>query len=116
MEGQYRGPVPFIRPEYKGDLSRLSRMMAWVAGVVRVIQQGRCSIWNFPKRKKFSASGSSASNSGTNVNIGGGSSPSCLSHFEKSIDRRFSRHGVPVLNLPISNPSCCKLSLKVELA
>ena len=34
MEGQYRGPTPWMTPEYRGLLSRFSRMMRWVSGVV----------------------------------------------------------------------------------
>src|SRR5947207_11860792 len=35
---------------------------------------------------------------------------------EKSIDRAFNRHGVPVLNRPTWKPNCRRLSLRFELA
>ena len=34
IDGQYRGPVPTISPQYRGERSREARMMAWVSGVV----------------------------------------------------------------------------------
>ena len=39
MEGQYRGPIPSMTPEKRGDRSRLARMMAWVFSLVYVMWQ-----------------------------------------------------------------------------
>ena len=45
------------------------------------------------------------------LNGRGGSSPGCTSHFEKSMVRPLSRHGVPVLKRASSNPADARLSL-----
>ena len=34
MEGQYRGPMPSICPENRGERWRFSRMMRWVSLLV----------------------------------------------------------------------------------
>src|SRR4029077_126173 len=100
MDGQYRGPTPSMRPVNIGDLSRLARMISCVRGVVWVIQQGICSTWNKSELHRFKVKrsfGCQPSASVRNENRGGGSSPSCRSHFDKSIERALIRHGVPVL-------------------
>src|SRR5208337_4609677 len=50
-----------------------------------------CSTWNKSSRQ--------------NVKYGTGSSPSCISVLEKSMDLRSNRGGVPVFSLPSSKPS-----------
>ena len=47
-----------------------------------------------------------------NPNGTGSKSPGCGSHFEKSIVRPFSRHGVPVLNRASRRPQVVRLSLR----
>ena len=117
IEGQYRGPVPSIRPLYKGDLPRFAAIMSCVFVVVFVIQQGSCSTWNFSAFVQFSVykSLSSPLSKGRNPNRGGGSSPIWIWHREKSIERRLIRQGVPVLNLPVANPNFRRWSVSLEL-
>src|SRR5207237_10344387 len=40
IEGQYRGPLVLICPDYIGERCTLARMISWVAGVVRVLPHG----------------------------------------------------------------------------
>ncbi len=42
IDGQYRGPVLWICPEYIGARCRLARISSWTAGLVAVMWQGSC--------------------------------------------------------------------------
>ena len=48
------------------------------------------------------------------VKYGTGSSPGCISVFEKSIERRSKRGGVPVLNRPSSKSEFLKRRRKAH--
>ena len=37
MEGQYRGPIPLITPEYRGERESPDRIASWVAALVYVM-------------------------------------------------------------------------------
>ncbi len=92
--------------------------MSRVSAVVWVIQHGSCSTWNSGPETLFNvktSSGLGIAASSQNENRGGGSSPGWTRQRLKSIDRPLSRQGVPVLNLPTSNPSSFKLALNPEL-
>jgi hypothetical protein len=100
-----------------GDLSRLARITSWVRLFVWVIQHGICSTWNIDPFARFNvniSSGAGPNSSSLNEKRGGGSSPSCRSQRLRSIERAFSRHGVPVLKRPTSKPSSRKFWLRFE--
>src|SRR5262245_61077423 len=78
-----------------GERWTLSRMMRWVAALVRVMPHW---TWGLSMRSVSIENGS------------GGSSPGCISTAVQSMVRPSSRGGVPVLSRPSANPSRCKVS------
>src|SRR6516165_5719727 len=93
IEGQYRGPLLEICPEYIGERWTLSRMTRWVAAFVRVMPH---RTWGLSMRSVSIENGS------------GGSSPGCIStaaqplQGERQAERRRLAHA-PRRRLPLAN-------------
>ena len=93
MEGQYRGPVDRMRPEYIADRCRLSRIRSCTLRLVYVMWQ---SVWGTRMRVVSVENGS------------GGSSPGCASSDVQSTVRPSMRGGVPVFRRPRRNPNALR--------